>query len=111
MAASEPISGSAKGGALNGPRSFLYAREKLWKVWWLWGVPIAWITSALVIGAEESRIAGLTSLGDFLDVARLAAYWFWCRLAWRCSANAKHRAWEYLSKGALAVGFVATVFT
>jgi hypothetical protein len=88
----------------------LRADEKLWKVWWKWGVPVAWITSALVIAAEESRLAALPSLGDLLDILRIAVYWFWCRLAWRCSASATHRAWEILSKGALAAGFVATVF-
>jgi hypothetical protein len=110
MAASEPSAGSVKDGAPSGPRSFLSADEKPWKVWWLWGVPVAWIASALVIGAEESRIAGLQSLGDLMDVARLAVYWIWCRKAWQCSANAPHRAWELLSKAVLAAGFVATVF-
>ena len=72
---------------------------------------MAWITSALVLAAEESRVAGHHSLGNLLDLARLAVYWFWCRQAWRCSANAGNPAWNFLSKTALAAGFVLTVFT
>jgi hypothetical protein len=85
--------------------------NELWKAWWLWGIPVAWITIALVLAAEECHLAGLHTLGNLLDVARLAVYWFWCRMAWKCSANVDHPAWSYLSKGALAAGFVAMVFT
>jgi hypothetical protein len=87
------------------------ASQELWKVWWLWGIPLALITSALVLGGETAREARLHSLGNLLDVVRLALYWFWCRMAWKCSANVDHPAWNVLSKGALAAGFVATVFT
>ena len=85
--------------------------EKLWKVWWLWGVPVAWITSALVLAAEHARMTGLHGWGDLLDVARLATYWFWCRLAWKCSSNAGNPLWTLLSKTALAAGLVATVLS
>jgi hypothetical protein len=96
-------------GALDGPRNLLSPEEKLWKVWWLWGVPVAWITSALVLLAEELRMAGLHSAGNLLDVAKLAVYWYWCRLAWRCSGNVGNPVWTFLSKGALAVGLGVTV--
>ena len=72
---------------------------------------MAWTTSALVLLAEELRIGGMHSAGNLLDVARLAVYWFWCRMAWKCSSNVGHPAWKLLSKGALAAGFVITVLT
>jgi hypothetical protein len=72
---------------------------------------MAWATSALVLAAEQLRIAEWHGTGNLLDVARLAVYWFWCRMAWRCSANARNPAWKLLSKAALAAGFVLTVFT
>jgi hypothetical protein len=86
----------------------LSAEEKLWKVWWLWGVPVAWLTSTLLLAAEELRIGGWHSTGNLLDVARLAVYWYWCRLAWRCSGNVGNPLWTLASKAALAMGLVAT---
>ena len=89
------------------PRPF--RRDELWKVWWLCGIPLAWLTTAMVLGAEQLRLAGWHVGGDFLDVLRLAAYWFWCRLAWRCSGDAGNPLWSLVSKAALAMGLVATV--
>jgi len=85
--------------------------SELWKVWWLWGIPVAWITSALVLAAEEVRIAGFPGTGNLLDIARLAVYWYWCRLAWRCSGNVGNAVWTFLSKGTLATGLLVTVLT
>jgi hypothetical protein len=85
--------------------------EKLWKVWWLWGIPVAWSASAMLIAAEEFRLSGLPAAGDALDVARLAIYWFWCRRVWRCSANTGNRAWTVLSKAVLSAGLALTVLT
>ena len=110
MADSESGSDSGGIGAPGGPRIFSGADENAWKVWWLWGVPVAWIASALVVAAEQGRIAGLNVLADLLDVARLAVYWFWCRLAWRSSGHALHPAWRLLGRGVLAAGFVLNVF-
>ncbi|MBC7802959.1 MAG: hypothetical protein H7Y16_03700 [Candidatus Parcubacteria bacterium] len=85
------------------------AGSDLSRVWWLWGIPVAWITSALLLGAEEFRITGLHGWGNLLDCARLAVYWFWCRMAWKLSASARRPVWNLLSKAALAAGFVVTV--
>jgi len=81
--------------------------EKLWSVWWLWGIPVAWGASALLLAAEFARDAGHHSLGDALDVARLALYWWWMRIAWACSGNVAHRIWSPLSRAALLVGLTA----
>jgi len=78
-------------------------------VWWLWGLPLAWLTTALLLGAEHLRLAGRPMAGDFLDVLRLAAYWFWCRLAWRSAGNVGNPVWTLLSKAALAAGLAITV--
>jgi len=64
-----------------------------------------------VLGAEELRGAEWHGTGNLLDIARLAVYWYWCRLAWKCSQNVDNPVWTPLSKTALAAGLVATVLT
>jgi hypothetical protein len=83
--------------------------EKLWRVWWLWGIPTAWAASALIVFAESTRSAGYNSWGDFLDVVRLALYWWWMRLAWKCARNVDNSFWTYASRGVLALGLVVNV--
>lgn len=85
------------------------AGSELWKVWWLWGIPVAWIATALVLSAEHFRLSGWGSAGDLLDIARLAVYWFWCRAAWRASGKVGNPLWTPLTKVALGAGFVAHV--
>jgi hypothetical protein len=84
--------------------------DRLWKIWWLWGAPVAWITIGLILGAEATREAGHHNWGNVLDVARLAVYWAWCRMAWRCSGNVDNPLWSPLSKAVLAAGFALNVF-
>ena len=81
--------------------------EKLWRAWWLWGIPTAWIASALILVAESARNAGYHSLGSLLDLARLALYWWWMRLAWKRARNVENPFWTYASRIVLALGLVA----
>jgi hypothetical protein len=81
--------------------------EKLWRVWWLWGIPAAWLASALILFAEAARQAGHPGWGDLLDVVRLAVYWYWMRLAWKASRNVDNRVWTPLARAAMAGGFIA----
>ena len=81
--------------------------EKLWRVWWLWGIPVAWGASALVLGAEYARNAGWEGWGSALDIVRLALYWWWMRIAWSCSGNVTNSAWSPLSRVALMFGLAA----
>ena len=111
MAGFEACPASVQNGAPSGPRSFWDARDRLWKVWWLWGIPLAWATSALILLAEYLRQRGLHAAGDFCDVARLAVYWFWCRETWRASTKVSSPVWTALSRLALAGGLVVTVLS
>jgi hypothetical protein len=81
--------------------------EKLWKVWWLWGIPVGWTTSGMMIFAEIIRDAGYWGCGDLIDVIRLLVYFAWARLAWRCSHNVQDRRWTPVSRFALGAGFVS----
>jgi hypothetical protein len=87
------------------------AGSEHWKIWWLWGIPVAWSASALLLAAEELRLSGLPAAGDLLDVVRLAVYWFWCRLAWHASGNVGNPFRTLLAKAALSSGLVVTVLT
>lgn len=107
---SSPRGSTPKTGTPSGSRLFSGSADRLWKIWWLWGIPVGWLTIALVIAAEEFREAGWMAAGDFLDVARLSVYWGWCRLAWIASGNASITA-RLAARAALAAGFAATVLT
>jgi hypothetical protein len=85
----------------------MHESQRLWWVWWLWGVPVAWTASALVIAADTTRTAGYHNTGAILDIARLALYWWWMRLAWKCSGNVNNRIWTVLSRVLLSLGLVA----
>ena len=87
------------------------AGSEHWKIWWLWGAPLAWTVTALLLAAEALRLSGLPLAGDLLDVVRLAVYWFWCRLAWRSSGKVGNPVLALLSKAALSAGLVFTVLT
>jgi len=80
--------------------------EKLWRVWWLWGIPTAWIASALILVAESARSAGYHGLGAVLDLLRLAIYWYWLRLTWKRSGNVDNHIWTSAARGALIAGLV-----
>jgi hypothetical protein len=82
--------------------------ERLWKVWWCAGIPLAWITSALVLAADDLRGLGQWAWGwgDACDAARLLVYLAWFRLAWRCSGNVRSAAWTPLARGALSAGLI-----
>lgn len=79
--------------------------HRLWKVWWLWGIPIGWATSCMIVCAESIRGAGYWGWGDLLDVLRLLVYFSWARLAWQCSHNVNDRRWTPVARMALAAGF------
>lgn len=82
---------------------------ELWKVWWLWGIPVAWIATALLLGAEQFRLNGWSPAGDLLDIVRLAVYWFWCRAAWLSSRKVVNPLWTPLARTALGTGGVAHI--
>ena len=84
-------------------------QERLWKIWWLCGIPVAWFTSALLIAGEELRVAGHAVAADWLDVGRILLYALWARLAWQCAHNVGTWIWSPVSRGALSAGLVLMV--
>jgi hypothetical protein len=80
--------------------------EKLWKVWWLAGIPLGWTSSVLVIIAESTRYDGHNGWGDLVDLLRFLIYFAWLRLAWRCSHNVERPVWTPMAQAALAGGLL-----
>jgi len=81
----------------------------LWKVWWIYGAPVALAVVLLVFFAEELRLAYRPALADLLDTVRLAAFWLWCSLAWICAGNVSRRIWTPVARAALAGALVVMV--
>ena len=83
--------------------------ERLWKVWWLWGIPVGWAASAMLISAESMRVAGAMGWADLVDACRLLLYVRWARLAWRWSHNVEDTRWTPVARLALGAGLVSMV--
>ena len=83
--------------------------ERLWKIWCLGGIPVAWMAGVLTAFAEDMRIAGAAGSGDLLDVVKLLLYFWWFRLAWACARNVDSRIWTPVSRLAACGGLLLTV--
>ena len=92
-------------------RRALNGEERLWKVWWLWGMPVGPATIALAVLAEMLRDAGWSGAGAGLDVLKLLVYLVWFCAAWRCSGNVVNRAWTGIARAAIALALGVTALT
>jgi hypothetical protein len=81
----------------------------LWKVWWIYGAPVACAVMLLVYFAEELRLAYRPGWADLLDTLRLAAFWLWCWLAWICAGNVSRRIWTPFARVTLAAALLVMV--
>jgi hypothetical protein len=84
----------------------LTREDKLWKVWWIAGIPVAWLVVGLVLLAEGAHSAGYRGAGDLLEVTQFLIYFAWFRLAWRASRNIGHSILRPAAQGVLATGLV-----
>lgn len=92
-------------------RRFLSGEEKLWKTWWLWGVPVALSATAFTLGAEFLRHDGHPRWGDLLDVLKLLVYAAWLTAAWRSAENTTHFPSRLAARIAVAAGVVTAALT
>jgi hypothetical protein len=80
--------------------------EKLWKVWWIVGIPLGWASSTLVVIAEDMRYADHPGWSDFLDVVRFLVFFAWLRFSWRCSHNVERPIWTPVAQATLSAGLL-----
>lgn len=82
--------------------------ERLWRIWWHLGIPLAMLANALTVGAEMLHEVDYRASGDTLDVIKFLLYIAWFRLAWRCSANTDNPIWTTLTRLAVGLGLGVT---
>ncbi len=92
-------------------RRALAGEERLWKVWWLGGIPVALAATALTLTAEFLRVDGHHSWGNFFDVLKLLACALWFTAAWRSAQNTAHRPSRLAGRIAVAAGVVTAALT
>jgi hypothetical protein len=92
-------------------RRALNGEEQLWKVCWLWGIPVGLAASALSFFAEMLRDAGWSGAGAGLDVLKLLVCLVWFGAAWRCSGNVVNRFWTGIARTAIALALGVTALT
>jgi hypothetical protein len=88
-------------------------QERLWKVWWLLGVPLHVVWWTLYIDLWLSGLAPESFLLitvwvwpvlRALLIAYAALYLAWCFVAWRCAGNAGRRIWSIAARVLIGVG-------
>ncbi len=80
--------------------------ERLWKVWWIVGIPLGWASGTLEVIAEDMRYADHAGWGNFMDLARFLVFFAWLRLAWRCSHNVERPIWTPMAQATLCAGLL-----
>lgn len=79
--------------------------ERLWKVWWLIGLPL-WFAVNFAFFAVCTLVAddpiNFPLIFLFVAVASLVAVWLaWMVAAWRCAPNVEHSAWRLAARATL----------
>ena len=92
-------------------RRALAGEERLWKIWWLGGIPVALGATAFTLPAEFLRIDGYHTWGNFFDVLKLLVYAAWLTAAWRSAGNTAFSTARLAGRLAVAAGVVTVAFT
>ena len=97
--------------ALSHVHRALSGKERLWRIWTLWGIPIGLAASALTVFDELARNDGLHATGALLDTIKVMVYAAWLVAAWRCAPNVENALWRNLTRAAVAFGVVLVAVT
>jgi hypothetical protein len=82
--------------------------ERLWKVWWYLGGPIAIANGVAGKLAPPTKPFLVLLLLAFV-AALLVAYIAWCVMAWRCAPNVDHKVWDPIARVLIVLGLLRTV--
>jgi hypothetical protein len=75
-------------------------RERLWKVWWLYGVPVL-ITEFLFTICVDTPYHGLTATMSKGLLALVSV--LWCIAAWRCARNTDSELWMFSARALITL--------
>ncbi|MBN1227012.1 MAG: hypothetical protein JXA79_08460 [Deltaproteobacteria bacterium] len=78
-------------------------REKLYRVWWFWGLPmfVAFYAGSRIV-IHRWLWESTSILYSFFSVT-LVMLIFWWICAWRCAPNVQNRVWLYAARGIIVL--------
>jgi len=84
--------------------------ERLWKVWWLIGIPLALVSGAFSMWYDAQTVPTTTTwiVAGVGAWGLLTAYLCWCNMAWSCAKNVKNPVWTRVAKVLIILGLVTT---
>jgi hypothetical protein len=85
-----------------------WGEERLWKVWWLLGLPLG-IATRIFNVAGIKYLEGNPALIVVGWAIFLAAYFAWCGIVWRCAPNVQNMLWKYIARIIIVIGLLRTV--
>lgn len=92
-------------------RRALAGEERLWKIWWLGGIPVALAATAFTLAAELLRTDGHHTWGNVFDVLKLLVYAAWFTAAWKSAGNTSRRPARLAGRLAVVAGVVTVALT
>jgi hypothetical protein len=91
---------------MNWIKRALRGEERLWKVFWIYGVVFSIILA--IIGFLVSSGSGSTA--GYVVLGIKIIYWiFLCIAQWRCAFNADWKIWGYVVRILLIIGIIANI--
>jgi hypothetical protein len=85
-------------------------QERLWKIWWLVGVPLRIIGPILVAFIADEFGAGSPFVVLIASLVLLVAYLAWCVMAWRNALNVENMIWASVARVIIVLGLLFTAF-
>ena len=79
---------------------------RLWKVWWLLGLPLFAVLGgvAQTFFNETTNILPIFALLFYF--VYIALYVGWCNMAWSCSKNVNTKVWGTIAKALIVLGLL-----
>tara|TARA_B100001964_G_C13824703_1_gene418867 strand:+ start:135 stop:479 length:345 start_codon:yes stop_codon:yes gene_type:complete len=84
--------------------------ERLWKVWWLWGLPLGIVSAVVSVliedYADSSNNVTTSIISLLIYIFVIVLYLWWVGAAWRCVKNTNNKAWTLIAQFLIIVGLL-----
>jgi len=84
--------------------------EKLWKVWWLFGVPLNIVSKILQKMSEMAPPPIPIQVIWLLLLCAFVLWVYWCIAVWRCAPNVETKSWTYVARALVVVSILLAIF-